>query len=326
MSKEIEIKIQKIPLLRTLLSLLKKVQLPGFEGLSAYDLIEMYLLGIIRGALSTRASAISFSLFTALFPLLIFILTLVPYIIPYIQIGDQAFDEQLFLFMESFLPTATGDYFSEIFNQIKQQKQSGLLSSSFLVSIFLMANGVNAIFGGFENSYHTKLNRNFFKQYLFALAVGLLLSLLFILGAIGYVYFEFYILDYMIDFSKSNPYTSVDQELQLVYWLKTMFFAGVFYLITAVLYFFGTAETTKTNFFSIGAFMTTVLFLFTSYFFGIYVDNFSTYNQLYGALGGLLILMFYIWINSNILLLGFELNMSLFSLKSGIVKRRKDSI
>ena len=100
MSKEIEIKIQKIPLLRNLLSLLKKVQLPGFEGLSVYDLIEMYMLGIIKGALSTRASAISFSLFTALFPLLIFILTLVPYIIPYIQIGDQAFEEQLFLFME----------------------------------------------------------------------------------------------------------------------------------------------------------------------------------------------------------------------------------
>ena len=87
----------------------------------------------------------------------------------------------------------------------------------------------------------------------------------------------------------------------------------------------GTAETTKTNFFSIGAFMTTALFLFTSYFFGIYIDNFSTYNQLYGALGGLLILMFYIWINSNILLLGFELNMSLFSLKSGIVKNKEDS-
>lgn len=323
MSIEVELKIQKIPVLRTVMLLLKKVQLPGFEGLSLYDLIEMYLLGIIKGALSTRASAISFSLFTALFPLLIFMLTLVPYLIPYVQIGAQPFDEQLLVFMESFLPTATGEYFTEIFNQIKQQKQSGLLSTSFLVSIFLMANGVNAIFGGFENSYHTKLNRNFLKQYLYALAIGLLLSILFILGAIGFVYFEFYILDYLLALAKDNSYTSSIEDLQFVYWLKTLFFSGVFYLITAVLYFFGTAETTKTNFFSLGAFMTTVLFLLTSYFFGIYIDNFSTYNQLYGALGGLLILMFYIWINSNILLLGFELNMSLFALKNDIANPSK---
>ncbi|NJW54299.1 YhjD/YihY/BrkB family envelope integrity protein, partial [Salinimicrobium oceani] len=39
------------------------------------------------------------------------------------------------------------------------------------------------------------------------------------------------------------------------------------------------------------------------------------YNELYGSIGALLILMVYIWINSNILLLGFELNASLMRLK-----------
>lgn len=319
MSIEIEKKLAKIPVARNVVNLLSKIKLPGFEGLSFYDLIEMYVLGIVRGALSSRASAIAFSLFMALFPLLIFILTLVPFIIPYVQIGNQDFEQQLFYFMESFLPQATGDYFAEIFNQIKQQKQSGLLSTSFLVSIFLVANGVNAIFGGFENSYHTQLNRNFFKQYFFALWVGLLLSLLFILGAVGFVYFEFYILNAISDFTLTNKYASVlDQELAFIYWLKTAFFASLFYLITAVLYYFGTAETKKMKFFSFGALVTTILFLLTSYFFGVYIDHFSTYNQLYGALGGLLILMVYIWINANMLLLGFELNMSIFSLKQSI--------
>lgn len=321
MSEEIESKILKIPVLRSLVVFLKKILLPGFKGLSVYDLIEMYFMGVVKGALSTRASAIAFSLFMALFPLLIFILTLVPYIIPYVHIGDRDFEQQIFYFMESFLPQATGDYFAEIFNQIKQQKQTGLLSTSFLISIFLMANGVNAIFAGFENSYHTQLNRNFFKQYFFALWVGLLLSFLFILGAIGFVYFEFYILDYMVDFTKNNRYASIlEQDLQIVSWSKTAFFASLFYLITTTLYYFGTAETKKIRFFSIGALMTTLLFLLTSYFFGLYIDNFSTYNQLYGALGGLLILMVYIWLNANILLLGFELNMSLFSLKKSVSK------
>jgi len=61
--------------------------------------------------------------------------------------------------------------------------------------------------------------------------------------------------------------------------------------------------------------MTALLILFNSYLFGVYIERFSRYNELYGALGGLLILMVYIWLNSNILLLGYELNASLNRLK-----------
>ena len=61
--------------------------------------------------------------------------------------------------------------------------------------------------------------------------------------------------------------------------------------------------------------MTTLLFFFTTYGFGIYIENFSNYNQLYGSIGALLIFLLYIWINSNILLLGFELNATIASFK-----------
>lgn len=44
-------------------SLIEKIKLKAFEGLSLYDLIEMYLVGIVKGALSTRASSIAFSIF-----------------------------------------------------------------------------------------------------------------------------------------------------------------------------------------------------------------------------------------------------------------------
>ena len=62
--------------------------------------------------------------------------------------------------------------------------------------------------------------------------------------------------------------------------------------------------------------MTTLLFLLTTYLFGIYINNFSNYNQLYGSIGALLIMMVYIWLNSNLLLLGFELNAALYQLKN----------
>ncbi|MCB0469672.1 MAG: YihY/virulence factor BrkB family protein, partial [Flavobacteriaceae bacterium] len=77
-----------------------------------------------------------------------------------------------------------------------------------------------------------------------------------------------------------------------------------------------TKEGKQSKFFSIGALLTTILILVISYLFGIYIENFSKYNELYGSIGALLILLFYMWLNSNILLLGFELNVSLNKLRN----------
>jgi len=316
MSLEVEEKLDKIPIINWAVRLLKKVRLPRLEGLSVYDLLEMYVFGIVRGTLSTRASAIAFSLFMALFPLLIFMVTLVPFLVSYISIEHGDFDVQFQLFLESFLPTATGEYFGEVFQQIKDQKSGGLLSSAFILSIFLMANGVQSIFGGFETSYHIELTRNFFRQYLYALMVGLILAILIILGFVAFIYFEFYVLGYLSEFAaRQGGYILGEEELVGVQIAKVLFFIILSYFTTAILYYFGTREGKQASFFSIGALMTTILFLITSYLFGIYVEKFARYNELYGALGGLLILMVYIWLNSNILLLGFELNASLNTLR-----------
>lgn len=326
MSGTIDEKLERIPIVNWIVRLLKKVKLKAFEGLSLYHLVEMYIIGIVEGALSTRASAIAFSLFMALFPLLIFLVTLIPFVIPYVSIGNENFDEQFLLFLESFLPDATSDYFEEIYHQIKDQKRGGLLSSSFALSILLMTNGVNAIFGGFEYSYHIELTRNFFRQYSYALMVGIILSILLIIGAIAYVYFEFYIIDYLsVWAAKTRGYDLSDNYIVGAKIGKILFFTLFSYLTTAILYYFGTVEGKKAKFFSYGALMTTLLFLLTSYLFGVYVEKFATYNELYGALGGLLILMVYIWLNANILLLGFELNATLNYLHKNVAKNEKSN-
>lgn len=316
MSVEIEERLEKIPIVNWFVRLLKEIRLPGFKGLSIYDLTEMYVVGVIQGTLSTRASAIAFSLFMAIFPLLIFMLTLVPYLLDFVAIQNENFDTDFLSFLESFLPTATGEYFGEVFQQIKDQKRGGLLSSAFILSIFLVANGVNAIFGGFETSYHIDLTRNFFRQYLFALMVGLILAILIIIGFVMFIYFDVYVGVYLDEFqARLGGYVMEEGNRTGVQIAKILFFIILSYFTTAILYYFGTREGKQARFFSIGALMTTILFFLTSYLFGIYVEKFARYNELYGALGGLLILMVYIWLNSNILLLGFELNASLNSLR-----------
>ena len=156
--------------------------------------------------------------------------------------------------------------------------------------------------------------------------VGLILSVLLIVGAVFYVYFELYVLSYLNDFAaRTGGYIPDEGEIFGAQLGKVLFFILLSYFTTAFLYYFGTAEGKEAKFFSYGALMTTLLFLLTSYLFGIYIDKFARYNELYGALGGLLILMVYIWLNSNILLLGFELNATLNYLKKKIKTNEEEN-
>ncbi|MBN2868098.1 MAG: YihY/virulence factor BrkB family protein [Flavobacteriaceae bacterium] len=303
MSKAIEDKLNKIPVVNVVVRLLGKIKLPGLEGLSLYDLLELYIIGIAKGALTARASAIAYSFFMALFPFLLFILI----VIPYVPIDD--FQSEFLIFLESFLPPTTTDFFYEnIFNNIEGNKE-GLISSVFVLSIFLMANGVNALFSGFENSYHEQLTRNVIKQYLYALGIALILSFLLIITVVVLGYFQIYVISTFEGYIDSRNTDFWANFAQYV------FFVIMVYLATAVLYYFGTAEGKTSKFFSVGALFTTVLIMLTSYLFGIYIENFAKYNELYGSIGALLILLFYLWLNANILLLGFELNISLKQLR-----------
>lgn len=304
---QLKTKLLKIPILNIFIKLLTKVKLPGLEGLSLYDLLEIYIIGILKGALGSRAGAIAYSFFMALFPFLLFVIIL----IPHIPIED--FDQDFLAFLESFLPASTTDFFSEnIFDNIKG---GGLISSVFLVSIFLMANGVNAVFSGFENSYHEQSTRNGIKQYMYALGVALILAFLLIVAVAGLGYFQIYVVDNAIDALEKYGY---DSRRETDFWANVAqyaFFVIITYLSTATLYYFGTKEGKHSRFFSVGAFFTTTLIMVSSLLFGIYIDNFTKYNELYGSIGALLILLFYLWLNANLLLLGFELNMSLTRLR-----------
>ncbi|GAA4322401.1 YihY/virulence factor BrkB family protein [Pontixanthobacter gangjinensis] len=281
----------------------KKIILPGLEGLSLYNLWIIYWGGIVRGTFSTRASSIAFSFFMAIFPFLLFILNLIPYIT---FIDD--FQIQFLLFMDNLLPPETSDFFGTIFEDIANTPRGGLLSVAFFLSIFLMTNGINAIFTGFEFSYHTKNNRSIPRQYAVAVGVSLILALLLLISVIGAVYIT-YALEDLSDIGLVNS-DGFGANL-----IKYIGFIILIYTAVAILYYFGTREARQARFFSVGALFTTILIMITTFLFSLYITNFSNYNELYGSIGALLILMFYIWLNSNMLLLGFELNASLIKLK-----------
>lgn len=302
MTKEIEDSLDKIPIINWIVRLAKRIKIPGLLGMSLYDVIEMYVIGIVKGALTSRAGGIAFSFFMALFPFLLFILTLIPFVpIENFQ-GD-------FLFMiEKILPPNTAESVDGVINDIINNRYGGLLSFGFIASIFLMTNGVNAILGGFEYSYHVKEMRSILRQYFISMGMAILLSFILVLTVAIIVYFQIGIENLMAKGWLKDE----------VFWIEKgqfLFFVLLIFVSVSFLYKYGTKEIKHNSFFTPGSILTTILTLLMFKLFSVYVLKFATYNELYGSIGTLLVLMLFVWLNSIILLLGFELNASMSKLR-----------
>lgn len=299
---EIEEQLDKIPVIRHLVLFAKRIKLPWLQGLSLYELLELYTIGIVKGAFSYRAGAIAFSFFMALFPFALFILNLIPFI------PIEGFQDDFLKFVEDGVPPNTFEAIRSIVDDILNNSYKGLISWGFILSIFLMSNGMNAILGGFETSYHITINRGFFRQYFISIAMSLILSMVLIITVAAVIVSEVFIVKIQL-----NQY--LDSNISLIEITRYSFVSIMVLITTSLLFKFGTRETYGVPFISIGSVFTTLLILLSSYLFGIYVLTFAKYNELYGSIGTLLILMFYIWINCMILLLGFELNATISKLK-----------
>ncbi|QEE49942.1 YihY/virulence factor BrkB family protein [Flavobacterium alkalisoli] len=302
MSLELEHKLERTPVIKYLVKFGKSIKLPWGEGLTLYHLTELYITGIVKGDVSYRAGAIAFSFFMSLFPFALFILNLIP------KIPVQGFQADFMQFVQENVPPNTFYAIKDILDDIMENSYGSLLSTGILLAILLMSNGMNAILSGFQSSLHITIKRSYFRQYAVAIGLSLMLSVILLITVAAIV-----TLQVIIEQLKSRGFLTDD-----VIYLELGRYAFLILMvltITSLLFKFAAKETKGAAFFSYGSVFTTILFVITSYVFGIYVLRFAQYNKLYGSIGTLLVLMLYIWINCFILLLGFELNALIHKLK-----------
>ena len=302
MSAELEHKLERTPVIKYLVRFGKSIKLPWSEGLTLYHLSELYITGIVKGDVSYRAVAIAFSFFMSLFPFALFILNLVP------KIPVEGFQQDFMQFVQENVPPNTFDAIKGILDDIMNTSYTSLLSTGILLAILLMSNGMNAILSGFQSSLHITIKRTYFRQYALAIGLSLLLSIILLVTVVAIV-----VLQVIIQNLKKSGFLTDD--VYLLELGRYVFLVLMVLTITSLLFKFAAKETKAAAFFSYGSVFTTILFVITSYLFGIYVVRFAQYNELYGSIGTLLVLMLYIWINCFILLLGFELNALIHKLK-----------
>ncbi|MES2863755.1 MAG: YihY/virulence factor BrkB family protein [Bacteroidota bacterium] len=284
------------------INFLKSIKPAIFHEMSLYDVIKLYLEGIANGAVTQRASAIAFSFFMALFPFALFLFNLIPYI------PLDNFQDDFLVFVSQNVPPNTYDAIANIINDILNNSNKGLLSTGILLAIYLMSNGINALLDGFEMSMHISIKRGYFRQYAIAIGLSLIIAFLLIFTVAAILVFEVFI-------QKLESRVGLSTNAAVLQICRYVFMGLMVLTITSLLYKLGTKETRQVAFFSYGSVFSTLLFALSSYVFGIYVVHFAKYNELYGSIGTLLVMMFYIWINCILLLIGFELNAFIYKMK-----------
>nr|WP_324288611.1 YihY/virulence factor BrkB family protein [Pedobacter sp. SL55] len=260
----------------------------------------LFFREIGKETLVNKASSLAYNFMLAIFPGIIFLFTLIPYIPK--RIG---FQEGLMSLLALVLPTNAFDAFQDTINDIVNNQNGSLLSIGFFLSLFFATNGVHNLMIAFNKSSLIVETRSLLKRRLVALILTIVLVLSMIvcitamtLGIVSINYLK-----------KEMNYDGnlTIYAIQLTQWALL----GVLYFINvSILYRYGPAHAKKWKFFSAGSWLATILAFLTIWGFSFYINNFSAYNKLYGSIGTLMVVMIWLYLNSLILLIGFELNAS----------------
>jgi membrane protein len=288
------------------IQLSKKIVLPGFDGLPLYDVTVFFFKGISKGYITSRASAISFSFFLAIFPFLIFLFTIIP------LIPIENFQQSLLALVQDFVPGSAYTTIRETVEDIVTRPHGSLMSVGFILSLYFATNGINSLMEGFNSTFHAIETRSFLKQRVISIQLMMIICFMLII-AIGLMSFGTSILNLILP----SFITSSGFYFGAVIFLKWLIILADMFLSISFLYYFAPAKKKHFRFISAGASLATFLIIITTLGFNFYVDNFSKYNVLYGSIGTLLVVMLWIYVNSFSLLIGFELNASIQNAKSG---------
>ncbi|MFI5185448.1 MAG: YihY/virulence factor BrkB family protein [Chitinophagales bacterium] len=288
----------------------KKIRLPGFHGIPLYDVIKFFFQQVRKVGLTERTAAISFNLVMAIPPIIIFLCTL----IPYLPISKE-FIHQLYALIRDVVPgEKNNSAIIKFIEDIIKKPKNGLLSLGFILALFYSSNAMMGIMRAFDKNYIGFKKRNLIKRRITALQ---LTSILFVL--------MFLSLLFLIMQSSVLKWLGVKNIMirEIIGNARWVVIVLLFLSSISFIYRHAPFINKRWNLVSPGSILATSLMLSFTIFFSYWVNHFSNYNKLYGSIGTILILMLLIYFNSLVLLIGFELNVSINSLKHEADERNK---
>ena len=292
-----------------LIEVVKKIKPLGFTGLSLYDVSVFFIKGLQEGAITTRASSLAFNFFLAFFPSIIVFFTLIPYI------PIDGFQQTLMEIISNVIPPSTNSATFSTLEDIINNQRGGLLSIGFILALYFSTNGMSSLIQAFNSSYHIRENESIIKHQMLSILLTIVISALVFLTIILIIFGKASII-YMIDYQLIN-----ENKLIFLNAAKWVILVFMLFLGITTIFNLGPAIKSQIKIFSPGAILATLFIILTSIVFSYYIDNFSQYNKIYGSIGTLIIILLWIYFNAIFLLIGFELNASIFNAKKNLTDK-----
>ncbi|MBS1755403.1 MAG: YihY/virulence factor BrkB family protein [Ferruginibacter sp.] len=310
-------KIERILITKTPLAFIlnksKHWYLPGFEGVPLYDVARFFYRQIKTVGLTERASAIAYNFIMAIPPSFLFLFTLVPNL-PFIK--KREIMKQLSLIIKDIIPAEgyNKDIIKFIDDTFFRSPVFSLLSFGLLLALFFASNAMMGLMRSFNKNYigfekRKGLMNRWIAIRLTSLIFGLVLGCLILLIT-------------QSAFLKWMGLKSIFW-ISLISYIRWIFIIALVFYSIAFIYKYAPAVQKRWRLISPGAILATFLCIMASLGFSYFVNNFGRYNALYGSIGSIIVLMALIFINSLALLIGFELNVSIKSLKTIAEEREK---
>lgn len=287
-----------------ILSKSKNWHLPGFQGLPVYNVLQFFRKQIKQQGLAERASAIAYNFIMALPPSLLFLFTLIPNL-PFLSkrsikyqlhslildiIPSKVYNKQVIAFADTFI----------------DGNKLGLLSFGLLLTLFFSSNGVMGIMRSFNKNYEGFEKRKGLQKR------GVALRLTIVIFGLLFGYFILLIMQGAL----LKMVVQSDTLRTIITYSRWILIIMLVYLTIGFIFRYAPAVQKKWNFSSAGTVLATTLSLIATLAFSLFVSNFARYNALYGSIGTIMMLMALIYLNSLALLIGFELNVSIHTLKA----------
>jgi len=288
----------------------QKIRLPGFQGIPLYDVLKFFVRQIRKVGITERAAAISFNCVMAIPPIVIFLCTL----IPYLPISNE-FIRQLHGLIRDVIPgERNNSAIIKFIDDMFKKPKNDLLSLGFLLALFYSSNAVMGIMRAFDKNYLGFKKRKVINRRVTALQ---LTSVLFVLmfASLLVLIMQSSVLKL---FGLRSPLVR-----QIIGYARWVVIVLLFFGSVSFIYRYAPFVHKRWKLINPGCILATTLMLLFTIFFSYWVNNFSNYNKLYGSISTILILMLLIYFNSLVLLIGFELNVSITSIKHEADERNK---
>lgn len=280
----------------------KQIRFPT-TTLSWYDVTTYFFKQIDKLGLNERASAISFNLIMALPAAILFLFS----IIPYLPQSSDLQTEVLGLFKDITPNSSTYNFIRNLVNGL-MERQVGLFSFGFVLLIYYASNAMIGVIRTFDRSVLEK-KKYFLHRRLRAIKLTLILIVLVLASAtllIGQDQFALLL----------KSLFHMKRKARIQWWNGVRWFILVGFLFYGIglIYKFAPSVKKRWPLLSPGSFLATILTLLTTIILSYWVNHYARFDKVYGSIGTVLVIMLLIRFNALILLIGFELNVSIMYL------------